>query len=176
MTWAMRLQDYPATDPKYPERSAEGVEQKTTYSEGVNVGYRWFDHEDTEPLFAFGHGLSYTSFAYSALRIHRAPDGGLDASFQIKNTGKVDGDEVPQIYLGNPSDAPEGAQFPKRALVAFDRVHLRAAESRKVTLHVALRQLQYWSIASGGWMIADGKRTLSVGASSRDLRLQQSIN
>jgi beta-glucosidase len=176
MTWAMRLQDYPATDPKYPERSAEGIEHKTTYSEGVNVGYRWFDHEDIEPLFAFGHGLSYTSFAYSALRIHRAADGGLDVSFQIKNTGKVDGDEVPQIYLGNPSDAPEGAQFPKRSLVAFDRVHLQAGESKKVTLHVALRQLQYWSIASGGWVIADSKRTLSVGASSRDLRLQQSSN
>ena len=140
------------------------------------MGYRWFDHEDIEPLFAFGHGLSYTSFAYSALRIHRAADGGLDVSFQIKNTGKVDGDEVPQIYLGNPSDAPEGAQFPKRSLVAFDRVHLQAGESKKVTLHVALRQLQYWSIASGGWVIADSKRTLSVGASSRDLRLQQSIN
>jgi beta-glucosidase len=176
MTWAMRLQDYPATDPKYPERSTEGVEHKTTYSEGVNVGYRWFDHEDIEPLFAFGHGLSYTSFAYSALRIHRAADGGLDVSFQIKNTGKVDGDEVPQIYLGNPSDAPEGAQFPKRSLVAFDRVHLQAGESKKVMLHVALRQLQYWSTASRGWVIADGKRTLSVGASSRDLRLQQSIN
>jgi beta-glucosidase len=176
MTWAVRLQDYPATDPKYPERSAEGVDHKTTYSEGVNVGYRWFDHEDIEPLFAFGHGLSYSSFAYSALGIHRAPDSSLDVSFQIKNSGKMDGDEVPQIYLGNPSDAPKGAEFPKRSLVAFDRVHLHAGESRKVTLHVALRQLQYWSIAGGGWVIAGGKRTLSVGASSRDLRLQQSIN
>jgi beta-glucosidase len=120
--------------------------------------------------------LSYSSFAYSALRIHTAPDGGLDVSFQIKNIGQADGDEVPQIYLGNPSDAPEGAQFPKRSLVAFDRVHLQAGESRTVTLHVALRQLQYWSIASGGWVLAGGKRTLSVGASSRDLRLQQSVN
>jgi beta-glucosidase len=176
MTWAMRLQDYPATDPKYPERSAEGVEHKTTYSEGVNVGYRWFDHENIEPLFAFGHGLSYASFVYSALRIHSAPDGGPDASFHIKNVGQVDGDEVPQIYLGNPSDAPEGAQFPKRSLVAFDRVHLHAGESRTVTLHVPLRQLQYWSIVSSGWVIAGGKRALSVGASSRDLRLRQSVN
>jgi len=176
MTWATRLQDYPATDPRYPERSAEGLDHKTTYSEGVNVGYRWFDHEDIEPLFAFGHGLSYTSFAYTALRIERAGDGGLDVSFQIRNTGKVDADEVPQIYLGTPGEAPEGAQFPKRSLVAFDRIHLQAGESRQVTLHVALRQLQYWSTASGSWVLAAGKRTLSVGASSRDLRLQQSID
>jgi beta-glucosidase len=176
MTWATRLQDYPATDPRYPERSAEGLDHKTTYSEGVNVGYRWFDHEDIEPLFAFGHGLSYTSFAYTALRIERAGDGGLDVSFQIRNTGKVDADEVPQIYLGTPGEAPEGAQFPKRSLVAFDRIYLQAGESRQVTLHVTLRQLQYWSTASGSWVLAAGKRTLSVGASSRDLRLQQSID
>ena len=175
VTWATRLQDYPATDPKYPERSAEGVDRKTTYSEGVNVGYRWFDHEDIEPLFPFGHGLSYTRFAYAALRVDRAADSGLDVSFQIKNTGTVDGDEVPQVYLGNPSEAPERAQFAKRSLVAFDRIHLHAGESRTVTLHVALRQLQYWSSASGRWVIAGGRRVLSVGASSRDLRLQQSI-
>ena len=61
------LTDYAATDPKYPERSSKGVDGKTTYSEGVNVGYRWFDKENIEPLFAFGHGLSYTTFAYSGL-------------------------------------------------------------------------------------------------------------
>jgi beta-glucosidase len=176
MTWAKRLQDYPATDPKYPERSAEGVDHKTIYSEGVNVGYRWFDHEDIEPLFAFGHGLSYASFAYSALRIDRGTDGGLDVSIKIRNTGKVDGDEVPQIYLGAPGVAPEGVQFPTRSLVAFDRVHLLAGQTKKVTLHVALRQLQYWSSVSGKWVTATSKRALSVGASSRDLRLQQSID
>jgi beta-glucosidase len=88
----------------------------------------------------------------------------------------VDADEVPQIYLGTPGEAPEGAQFPKRSLVAFDRIYLQAGESRQVTLHVTLRQLQYWSTASGSWVLAAGKRTLSVGASSRDLRLQQSID
>jgi hypothetical protein len=93
VTWATRLQDYPATDPRYPERSAAGVEHKTTYTEGVNVGYRWFDHEGIRPLFPFGQGLSYTKFAYSALKIGRAADGGLDVSLQIENTGKVTGDE-----------------------------------------------------------------------------------
>jgi len=173
VTWAERLNEYPATDPRYPERSIMGLDNKTTYTEGVNVGYRWFDHENLEPLFAFGHGLSYTTFAYSALKIHRAVDGGVDVRVRIKNTGKSDGDEVPQVYLGAPSEPPAGVQFPVRSLVAFDRIHLSARQTRTVVLHVDLRQLQYWSVADSEWVTAGGKRTISVGASSRDLRLSQ---
>jgi beta-glucosidase len=175
MTWARRLEDYPATDPRFPERSSAGVDHKTTYSEGVNIGYRWFDHEKTDPLFAFGHGLSYTTFKYSDLHIDRAANGGLDVSVQIENTGKVDGDEVPQIYLSAPSEIPLGVAFPVRSLAAFDRIHVRAGETKTVSLHVAPRQLQYWSTAGGGWVNASGRRTVSVGTSSRDLRLEQSI-
>ena len=176
VTWARRLEDYAATDPRHPERSRRGVDGKTTYSEGVNVGYRWFDKENIAPLFAFGHGLSYTSFEYSGLKIDKASDGGLDVKVHIKNTGSVDSDEVPQVYLGAPSQIPSGVQFPVRALVAFDRIHVAAGEAQTVTLHVQPRQLQYWSTKDGKWVTATGKRTLSVGASSRDLRLNQPID
>jgi beta-glucosidase len=88
----------------------------------------------------------------------------------------MDSDEVPQVYLSAPSDIPEGVQFPVRALVAFDRVHINKGESRNLTLHIAPRQLQYWSTKDGRWITAYGKRTLSVGASSRDLRLNQEID
>jgi beta-glucosidase len=176
VTWAKQLEDYPATDPRYPERSAIGVDQKTTYGEGVNVGYRWFDREQKDPLFAFGHGLSYTSFAYAKLNVRKATDGGLTVSLRIKNVGNSAGDEVPQVYLGSPAQSPAGVQFPVRSLVAFDRVRLSAGEAKTVVLHVPLRQLQYWSAASGGWVTAVGKRTVSVGASSRDLRLEQMID
>jgi beta-glucosidase len=176
VTWAKRLEDYAATDPKHPERSMKGVDGKTTYSEGVNVGYRWFDKEKIDPLFAFGHGLSYTTFAYSGLKVAKASDGGLDATVTIKNTGGVDSDEVPQVYLGAPSEIPEGVNFPVRALVGFDRIHLASGDTKEVTLHVAPRQLQYWSSKDSKWVAATGKRTLSVGASSRDLRIEQSIN
>jgi beta-glucosidase len=176
VTWAKRLEDYAATDPKHPERSKNGVDGKTTYSEGVNVGYRWFDKEKIDPLFAFGHGLSYTSFAYSGLKVVKASDGGLDVSVTIKNTGGVDADEIPQVYLGAPSVIPEGVNFPVRSLAGFDRVHLAAGNAKEVTLHVAPRQLQYWSTKYGKWITATGKRTLSVGASSRDLRVDQSID
>jgi len=176
VTWGKSLSDYASTDPKHPERSMKGVDGKTTYSEGVNVGYRWFDKEKIDPLFAFGHGLSYTKFEYSGLKVAKAPDGGLEVKVHIKNTGSVDSDEVPQVYLGAPGEIPSGVQFPVRALVAFDRVHLAAGEAKTVTLHVAARQLQYWSSAGGKWETATGKRTLSVGASSRDLRVEQVIN
>jgi beta-glucosidase len=176
VTWARRLEDYAATDPKHPERSMKGIDGKTTYSEGVNVGYRWFDKENIAPLFAFGHGLSYTTFEYSGLRIEKASGDGLNVKVQIKNSGSTASDEVPQVYLGAPSDIPAGVQFPVRALAAFDRIHLAAGETRTVTLHVPLRQLQYWSTASGRWITASGKRIVSVGASSRDLRLNQTID
>jgi beta-glucosidase len=175
-TWAKRLEDYPATDPRYPERSKEGIDGKTIYSEGVNVGYRWFDKEKIEPLFAFGHGLSYTSFAYSNLRIDKTADAGLDVHLTIKNVGTVDADEVPQVYLGAPDIAPSGGQFPVRALVGFEREMIPAGVSKEITIHVPPRQLQYWSTKEEKWVMAPGKRTLSFGASSRDLRLEQTID
>ena len=151
VTWGKSLTDYPATDPKHPERSGKGADKKTTYSEGVNVGYRWFDKENIEPLFAFGHGLSYTTFDYSGLSVSKSSDGGLDVKVNIKNTGSAASDEVPQVYLGAPSEIPDGVQFPVRALVAFDRIHLKPGESKEVTLHVAPRQLQYWSTKEQKW-------------------------
>ena len=88
ITWGRRLEDYPATDPRYPERSFKGVDGKTIYSEGVNIGYRWFDKEKIEPLYPFGFGLSYTSFAYSSLKIAKSSDGGLDVKCQHQELGE----------------------------------------------------------------------------------------
>jgi beta-glucosidase len=176
VTWAKRLEDYAASDPRFPERSSRGVDGKTIYSEGVSVGYRWFDKEKIDPLYPFGYGLSYTTFAYSGLKVEKSPGDGLNVSVTIKNTGAMSADEVPQVYLGAPSEVPPGVQFPVRALAAFDRVHIAAGESKVVNLRVPLRQLQYWSSDKQGWVTPGGNRTLSVGASSRDLRLERSIN
>jgi beta-glucosidase len=176
VTWARKLDDYPAGDPFHRERASAGVRGKTTFSEGVNVGYRWFDRQGIAPLFPFGHGRSYTNFAYSALKVAMAVDGGLDMSVRIRNTGHADGDEIPQVYLGEPSERPAGVQFPVSKLVAFDRVRLKAGQIKTVRFHVPLRQLQYWSTARQRWMTGVGKRIVSIGASSRDLRLQQAID
>ncbi|MDR3723466.1 MAG: glycoside hydrolase family 3 C-terminal domain-containing protein [Terracidiphilus sp.] len=174
-TWGRRLQDYPASDPKYPERSGTGVDGKTTFSEGIYVGYRWFDKQKIEPLFPFGYGLSYTQFAYSGIAVNRARDGGLDVSFTITNTGSMPGEETPQVYLGAPQIRPAGIQFADHALAAFERIQLDAGASRTVTLHVPLRSLQYWPESGSHWMLAQGARQVSVGSSSRDLKLTGSI-
>lgn len=174
-TWPRRAQDMAAADPTHPERSGTGVGGKTTFSEGIFVGYRWFDQQKTDPLFAFGYGLSYTHFDYSALKVEHGQDGGLDVSFSVKNSGAVAGDEVPQVYLDAPQKAPEGAQFAVRALGGFDRIHLQAGESQTVKLHIPRRCLQYWSTAQNQWVAALGARKLEVGASARDLRLQAKV-
>lgn len=170
-TWAKKLTDYAATDPAHPERSAAGVNGKTTFSEGIFVGYRWFDEQKIAPLFPFGYGLSYTRFAYSGLHVAPAGSGGLSVSFTLKNTGSVASDEVPQVYLGKPQQ-PQSGDFAVHTLVAFDRVHLAPGESRAVTIQVPARRLAYWSESAGKWTRATGSRPVLVGGSSRDLPLE----
>jgi beta-glucosidase len=174
-TWARRLDQYVSHDPAHPERSSDGVHGIATFSEGILVGYRWFDKQDIQPLFPFGYGLSYTKFKYSNLQAMPASDGGLAVRFSIANVGKLYGDEVPQVYLGVPADPPAGAQFAVRALAGFDRDGLKPGESKQITIHVPLRQLQYWSDVTRSWQTATGSRIVDVGASSRDLRLQQRV-
>jgi beta-glucosidase len=169
-TWAKRLEDYPATDPAHPERSAKGVDGKTTFSEGVDVGYRWFDKQNIEPLFPFGYGLSYSSFSYSRVSVAPAPDSGLDIAVRIENTGTVAGDEVPQVYLDAPEPRPQGVQFAVRTLVAFDRITLTPGESKNLIMHVSPRSLEYWSIAENRWIRSEARR-IRIGSSSRDLKL-----
>jgi beta-glucosidase len=173
-TWARRLQDYPATDPRYPERGLQGSGE-VTYSEGIDVGYRWFDRQGTIPLYPFGYGLSYTRFEYSHLRVGRAGNGGLDVSFVVRNTGHGESDEVPQVYLGAPTTQQQNASFAVRALAGFDRIHLRPGERRTVSIHIPLRSLQYWSEQAGGWKTPTSARDIFVGPSSSDLPLRQRV-
>jgi beta-glucosidase len=173
-TWAKHLTDYASNDPKHPERSAKGIDGKTTFSEGVDVGYRWFDKEKIAPQFPFGFGLSYTSFAYSGLKTEPAAEGGIVVEFDVKNTGPVASDEVPQVYFGRPEHKFAG-DFPEHALVAFDRIHLEPGESKRVSITVPLRRLQFWSTVDSKWTTATGPRAVLVGSSSRNLDLASSI-
>jgi beta-glucosidase len=175
-TWAERLDQYVSHDPAHPERSSDGVNGKTTFSEGILVGYRWFDAQKIEPLFPFGFGLSYTTFEYSGLKVENAKDGGLDVIFNLRNCGPAASDEVPQVYLDAP-EKPQGhaVQFAVHALVAFDRVHLNPGEAKVLTLHVPSRSLEYWSTEADRWIRTEGPRKLHAGVSSRDLRLETVI-
>ena len=145
------------------------------WTEGLNIGYRWYaSAENTNhytPLFAFGHGLSYTSFAYSGLSTKMAGNGGVDVTFTVKNTGSRAGGESPQVYVGpSPSIPASLAQTPIK-LAQFDHIDLQAGESKTVTLNVTPRVLSSWSPALQDWVLGTGKRTFWVGTASDDLPL-----
>ncbi|MEW1563760.1 MULTISPECIES: beta-glucosidase [unclassified Streptomyces] len=154
-----------AGDPRrYP-----GVDGTEEYSEGIHAGYRWYDAEGVRPLFPFGHGLSYTSFAYDDVRV-RQDRRGLRVEFTVRNTGRRDGVEVAQVYVG-PSPRLELDQA-VRVLGGYQRLVLRAGERRRVTVRVSARTLSSWDTKKHGWVLGTGRRTVWVGASSRDLRLR----
>jgi len=146
-----------------------GVDGQVSYDEEIFVGYRWFDAEGVEPLFPFGHGLSYTTFTYSDLDIRDA-ESGYRVSFTLSNTGNVAGVEVPQLYLGPPDSPP--VPLPPRALADFQAVQLDPGQSQEVSLEVDRRALSYWSEQDGAWVPLPGPQPVYVGSSSRDIRLE----
>jgi beta-glucosidase len=164
---------FPASDSQtavaQPERFP-GVDGRQAYSEGVLVGYRWYDAQGARPLFPFGHGLSYTRFQYRDLKVTPVADG-LDVTFTLRNTGPADGAEVAQVYVDAPAGKPEGLTFAPRVLAGFQRVTLRAGESRQVHVKVERRALSYWSSQGKAWRQPPGPRRVRVGGSSRDLPL-----
>ncbi|KQW45926.1 hypothetical protein ASC77_18595 [Nocardioides sp. Root1257] len=169
----------------HPERAGgtqdAGETQKTIkWTEGLNIGYRWYasaeNVNDYTPLYAFGHGLSYTSFDYSDLGVKQATNGGLDVNFTVKNTGAVAGGESPQVYLGESSELPAGVDQAEVKLVQFDHVDLAPGESKTVSLNVAPRELSSWSVAEQKWIVGTGQRTLTVGSASDDIRLTADVN
>ena len=143
-------------------------EKKTSfpadYNEGVRFGYKWFDSEKKEPLFAFGHGLSYTTFAYSGLS---AEVSDKSATFTVKNTGNRAGTEVAELYAQLPSTS--GENF--RRLVAWKRVTLNPGEAQKVTFDLNTLYFSVWDEPTDKWKLLNGEYTLSAGPSSRELPL-----
>ncbi|TDG13444.1 glycosyl hydrolase [Seongchinamella unica] len=170
VTFPRRLADSPAhSDP----RRFPGSSEQVHYDEDVFVGYRHFDREAIEPLFPFGHGLSYTQFSYSALRIGGwTSDGELELSCDIHNSGSRDGCDIVQVYVGcaNPQ-----LPRPPRELKGFQRVVLAAGESRRITITLPAKALAYWCPERNNWHIDNGEYQIAVGASSRDLRLTGSV-
>src|SRR5207247_10277239 len=137
-----------AGDPeKYP-----GVAETVYYKEGVLVGYRWYDANGIEPAFAFGHGLSYTAFAYGGLAVAPAPSGGVAVDFEVTNVGARPGSDVAQIYVGFP--AVTGLVPPPKALKGFQKVALAAGASAPVHLELDARAFAYRSTGSNGWRVA----------------------
>jgi beta-glucosidase len=159
VTFPGSLSQVPAsTTAQFPGNGSEVL-----YSEGVDVGYRWYDAKDETPLFPFGYGLSYTTFAFSGLRVSRAPvtgTGDVTVSARITNTGTRAGSDVAQLYVGDPASAGE----PPRQLEGFDRVTLAPGQSARVSFTLTPQQLSWWG--STGWTESPGTYGVYVGDSS----------
>ena len=132
------------------------------YPEGLKVGYKWFEAQDIEPLFAFGHGLSYTSFAYSGLRA--TPQ---EVTFSVRNTGKRAGAEIAQVYVS----LPPSTQEPPKRLVAWDKVQLAPGESKSLTLPLDPLYLSIFDVEQDAWKRVPGAYRVFVGGSSRETPL-----
>jgi beta-glucosidase len=168
VTFPVRESDAPtATSPlRYP-----GVNGQEYYSEGVFGGYRWYDQNNITPLFPFGFGLSYTTFAYSHLKTKS--DGKTPrVQFTVTNTGSRTGAEVAQVYVGR---LPTSVSTPVRQLAGDARVTLRPGQSKRVTVTLDPRSLSYWDTGTQRWVTPGGQVSVLVGSSSRDIRLRGMI-
>jgi beta-glucosidase len=165
----------PVNPAQYPGVPLNGESFPTaTFSEGVFFGYRWYDQQGTDPLWPFGHGLSYTSFGYSRLRVAGVASSTSNASVSITltNTGGMAGSEVVQLYLGFPASTGE----PPKVLRGFEKVKgMTAGAAATVTFTVTAEEVQVWDTDAQTWAITPGTYSVYVGSSSRDIRLTGSL-
>jgi beta-glucosidase len=167
-TLARRYDDYPSA-PYY----SLNENQQTRYLEGVFVGYRGIDFRKVEPLFPFGHGLSYTSFAYSDLRVSAVGGGGAEVRFRLQNTGARAGDESAMVFVAPP---PGTVPRPPAELAGMARVSLQPGAGQDVTVPIEPRAFAHWSTERHGWKVDAGAYELRVAASSRDVRLRAKLD
>jgi beta-glucosidase len=142
------------------------------YKEGIFVGYRGVEHFGLKPLYPFGYGLSYTSFEYSGLSVVPSGDG-YDVTFTVKNTGKVDGKEVAEVYV-----APVNPKVlrPAKELKGYEKVAIAKGKSSTVTVHLPHSAFAYYSTPIHDWKVDSGEYQILVGASSGDIKLQGKVN
>jgi beta-glucosidase len=155
-----------------------GTPTRVEYSEGLRIGYRWFDASGIKPRFPFGYGLSYTTFALTNLSVSPrvgSPWTPITVSVRVTNTGKRRGAEVPQVYLGLPADAGE----PPKRLVAFRKVWLDPGQSTTVRMTIDPRATSHpfsvWDEAAKRWVVRDGSYVVFVGTAAAGTFLSDSV-
>jgi len=160
--------------PRFQEPPPGGGYFDINYTEGLKVGYKWYEANKIQPLFAFGYGLSYTSFSFSGLDVTPALTDGsrsIGVSFALRNSGSRDGAEIAQVYLGFPVNAGE----PPRRLVGWAKVQLAPGKTERVTVNLdpnsPSHPFSFWNVDVDHWDIANGVYTVYVGDSSEDIRL-----
>lgn len=165
-TYPLCLEDTPTGD-----KRGNGFYER--YTEGVLVGYRWYDTLDKDVLFPFGYGLSYSDFEYSDLEIEKLGETDYNVSFTVKNISDVDGKEISQVYV---RDVMSMVERPLKELKGFTKIALAAGESKRVSVKLDYRSFAYYSTALDRWHVENGDFEILVGASSRDIRLMGKLN
>jgi beta-glucosidase len=167
VTFSRTREEMPvAAAEQYPGLNGRGL-----YSEGVFVGYRHFDKNNIAPQFAFGHGLSYTTFEYSNLKVGRSkikPGESLTVELQVKNTGRREGAEVVQLYL---QDVKASVPRPVKELKGFEKVLLRPGQMKVVRLSLEARSMAFYDVIKKQWTAEPGQFKVMAGSSSRDIRV-----
>jgi beta-glucosidase len=159
-----------AAFPEFPGENARNV-----YTEGIYVGYRYFEAKKITPLFPFGHGLSYTTFDYSGLKLSKSSISeadSLEVSFSIKNAGNVDGAEIAQLYIAPP---PCRLRRPPKELKGFEKVFLKKGESKTVSIRLGARDFQYYDPEFSSWVADSGDYEILIGKSSADIVLRGTV-
>jgi beta-glucosidase len=170
ITFPRRETDVPAnTTAQYP-----GIDGTAHYSEGIFVGYRHYDARSIAPLFPFGHGLSYSTYAYSNLKITQGTSANVTVEADVTNTGSRTGAEIVQLYVGSPATAA-APEAPKE-LQGFQKILLTPGQTGHVSFTLNARSFSFWSTATHRWRIAGGQYRIQLGSSSRDLRLTGSVS
>lgn len=160
-TWPARLEDNPA-HVNYP-----GERGRVVYGEGLFMGYRYYDKKDIAPRFAFGHGLSYTAFGYGELRAELQPDGSVDVSIDVTNSGSSAGQEVVQLYV---RDEDASVHRPDKELRAFAKLALEPGATKTARFTLDRRAFAFWDPEAHDWAVEPGAFELLVGSSARDVR------
>lgn len=169
VTFPTSLLQVPAASPlRWP-----GVPGHSEYSEGLAVGYRWYDQNDLTPLFPFGYGLSYTTFTLANLTVapQASNDGLATVEVDVTNTGARAGSEVVQLYLSHPAEAGE----PPNLLRGFRKVTLEPGETKRLGFQLDGRAMSIWDTKRHRWVARAGAYTFRVGRSSRDLPLDEAF-
>lgn len=169
----------PITFPKYyednPTYGNYPGSKQVFYGEGIFVGYRYFDYKKVEPLFPFGHGLSYTKFEYSDLHLPDSATIGdeIMVSVKVKNTGKYAGKDIIQLYI---SDKESSLIRPLKELKGFKKVDLKSGEEKIVEFTINQRDLSFYNPYLGQWIAEPGEFEILIGSSSRDIRQRGTFN
>lgn len=170
--YGVSREDFPASQ----EHEFPGINEEVRYSEGIFVGYRFFERNGSKVLFPFGHGLSYTQFSYEDLELSSDLLSGQDTlivSYTVSNTGSREGAEVSQLYISDPESSVER---PVKELKGFSKVYLKPGERKQQKLKISYRDLAFWDEEGDSWKVEPGEFRVLIGASASDIRLEQGFS